>query len=155
MKKQRILSIILAALMTATACGTTAQPNGGGDNTTSQGNTGDTTAGETGRADAKDNLPEKNYNGAEFTILYRNEWAYEFVAEEENGDIINDAILRRNRAVEDRFNVTLNLYGVQGTYDAAEFRDAVNNSVLAGDSEYDLVAGYQANRSPPRWRATS
>ena len=148
MKKQRLFSFILAVLMTATACGTTAQP---GNDTEPSGTTApeETTVGETGRAQAKDSLPDKKYDGAEFTILYRDEWAYEFLAEEENGDIINDAVLKRNRAVEDRFDVKLNLYGVHGTYDAAEFRDAVNNSVLAGDSEYDLVAGYQANMITP------
>lgn len=124
MKKQRLLSFILAALMTATACGSAGQT---GKETDPSGTTSqeETTVGETGRAQAKDALPDKKYNGAEFTILYRDEWSYEFFAEEENGDIINDAVLKRNRAVEDRFDVKLNLYGVHGTYDAAEFRDAV------------------------------
>ena len=148
MKKQRILSIMLAALMTATACGTTAQPNGS-DETTSTDVTEDTTAGETERADAKDSLPQKNYNGAEFTILYRNEWAYEFVAEEENGDIINDAIFKRNQAVEDRFNVKFNMFGLPGTWNSAEYKNAITNSVVAGDSEYDLITAYQAESVTP------
>ena len=148
MKKQRIFALILSALMTATSCGTAALPN---ENETTSDNvvSDETTVGETGRADAKDLLPAKKYDGTEFTVLYRDEWEYEFIAEEENGDIINDAIVKRNRAVEDRFGVSFNFYGVHGTYDAPEFRDAVNNSVLAGDSEYDLVAGYQANMITP------
>lgn len=149
MKKRRILSLLLAALMlSAISCGEAANPSGG-DASASGETTADNTPVETLRSETKDGLPEKNYNGEEFTILYRDEWAYEFLAEEENGDIINDAILKRNRAVEDRFNIKFNMFGLHGTYDAAEFRDAVNNSVLAGDSEYDLIAGYQANMITP------
>ncbi len=58
-------------------------------------------------------------------------------------------MLKRNRAVEDRFGIDLELYGVAGTYDNSEFKTAVNNSVAAGDSEYDLIAGYQANMITP------
>lgn len=149
MKKRRILSLLLAALTLSTiSCGEAAKPSGG-DASASGETTADNTPAETKRSETKDGLPEKNYNGEEFTILYRDEWAYEFLAEEENGDIINDAILKRNRAVEDRFNVKFNMFGLPGTYDAAEFRDAVNNSVVAGDSEYDLIAGYQANMITP------
>lgn len=147
MMKQRITSAMLAALLLLTACG--AEPSTGDLTGTTSGDTEDGVPTETGRANAKDSLPEKNYGGEVFTILYRNEWSYEFLAEEENGDIINDAVLKRNRAVEDRFGIDLELYGVAGTYDNSEFRTAVNNSVAAGDSEYDLIAGYQANMITP------
>ncbi len=147
MMKQRITSAMLAALLFLTACG--AEPSTGDLTGTASSGTEDSVPNETGRANAKDSLPEKNYGGEVFTILYRNEWAYEFLAEEENGDIINDAVLKRNRAVEDRFGIDLELYGVAGTYDNSEFKTAVNNSVAAGDSEYDLIAGYQANMITP------
>ena len=150
MKHTRIPAFLLAALMlTATACG---QGGTSSPNDTSEGSGNDTTesiSAETLRSETKDSLPEKDYNGAQFTILYRNEWAYEFLSEEQNGDILNDAIYARNRTVEDRFNIKFNMLGLPGTYDSAEFKTAVNNSVLAGDSEYDLIAGYQANMITP------
>ncbi len=37
-------------------------------------------------------------------MLTRTEWSYEFNAKED-GDIVNDAVFRRNRAIEERFNV--------------------------------------------------
>lgn len=149
MKKRRILSLILAALMLSTiSCGEAAKPSGG-DTATSGETTADNTPAETKRSEIKDGLPEKDYNGEEFTILYRNEWAYEFVAEEENGDIINDAIFKRNRAVEDRFNVKFNMFGLPGTWNSAEYKNAITNSVVAGDSEYDLITAYQAESVTP------
>lgn len=148
MKKQRVLTLLIAALMTASACGTQTSVNEGSSETTIAENS-EILSGETGRENAKDNLPDKNYNDEEFTVLYRDEWEYEFIAEEENGDIVTDAVYRRNNAVADRFGVEFNFYGLPGTWSSKEFSDAVNNSVLAGDSEYDLIVGYQADMVNP------
>ena len=151
MKKNRQLAMLLCGIMcmsTITSCGGTTvennSGNGGGTDITS-----DTTVGETDRSQIKDNLPEKDYGGADFTILYRNEWAYEMLAEEQNGEAINDAIFKRNSTVEDRFNINLNLVGLPGNYNSKDFMSAVSNSVLAGDSEYDMIMGYQANMITP------
>ena len=57
-----------------------------------------------------DDLPTVDYGGAEFTIMDRTKYVYEFTAEEENGDILNDAVHERNRKVEDRFNVKIGTY---------------------------------------------
>lgn len=148
MKKQQLLAAFLAALLCTTACaGDTPGSNdveSGGDNTSEQ-----IISGETERSEIKDGLPEINYSGTTFTILYRDEWEYEFKAEEENGDIVTDEVYKRNRAIEDRFGVELNLYGLPGSYGSEEFKTAVNNSVLGGDSEYDLIVGYQAEMISP------
>ncbi len=148
MKKQRLFSAVLAVLLCATACG------GDGSNLSNKVETGDNTSvqnisGETDRSQIKDNLPEKDYTGETFTVLYRNEWEYEFIAEEENGDIVTDAVYKRNRAVEDRFGLEFDFYGLPGTWNSKEFSDAINNSVLGGDSEYDLIVGYQADMVNP------
>ncbi len=150
MQKSKLIASILlltqlAGLIACGGAGSTSTDTQGAEDTT----TADTTPVETDRSQIKDNLPEKNYDGAQFSILYRNEWEYEFVAEEQNGDIINDAVYSRNSAVEDRFNVDIVLNGLPGKYDSTEFKNAVNNSVLAGDSDYDLILGYQANMITP------
>ena len=150
MKHTRIPAFLLAALMLATtACG---QGGTGSQNDTSAGSGSDTTDNaptETLRSQTKDSLPEKDYKGAQFTVLYRNEWAYEFVSEEQNGDILNDAIYERNRAVEDRFNIEFNFIGLPGTWGSAEYKTAITNSVVAGDSEFDLITAYQAESVTP------
>ena len=97
------------------------------------------------RENAKDNLPGKSFDGKDFTILQRTEWGYEFSADSENGDTVNDAVYKRNLAVEDRFNVKLNIVEADGVWGKQDtFINMVVNSVAAGDGAFDLIAGYAA-----------
>lgn len=148
MKKQSVLSVLLVALIGASSCASETTTNQLGEGVAESEQTVNENI-ETDRSQISDDLPNVTYNGEDFNILYRNEWAYEFLAEEETGDIINDAIHKRNRKVEERFNISLKLWGIAGTWNSSEFRTAVNNSVLAGDSEYDFIAGYQADMVSP------
>jgi hypothetical protein len=95
----RAQSLILAALMAAsamTACG--GDTPAGSDTTASAGDpAADVTADSAYPA-----LEVRNLGGKDVNILIRSEWAYEFVVEEENGDLVNDAIFKRNSAIEDR-----------------------------------------------------
>ena len=150
MKKNRYPALLLCGilLMSAVSCG--------GESVSTENETVRETdapetiaAVETDRSQIKDSLPEKDYNGTDFSILYRNEWAYEFVAEEQNGEVINDAVFARNLSVEERFHIVLDLFGLPGSYDSKDFMNAITNTVLAGDSEYDLIMGYQANMITP------
>ncbi len=109
-----------------------------------------TTPVETDRSEISDNLPDVDYEGAEFNILCRTEWAYEFSVEEQTGDLVSDAIYERNSKVEERFNVDLVYSEVDGSWGAQDtFLNTLNNSILAGDGAYDLVAGYQAYMITP------
>ena len=65
-----------------------------------------------------DDLEPADYGGANFRILYRNScqrsnWALyevhkiEIATEAENGDVINDALYKRNKNIEERFNVNI------------------------------------------------
>lgn len=83
-------------------------------------------------------LPERTFDGYEFTFLVRgtnyNEWAsIDIASEEETGDIINDAIFRRNTYVEEKYDVKIgwNL----NSDPAGTYRKSFN----AGDSEFDLI----------------
>ncbi|MCI8386973.1 MAG: hypothetical protein HFE63_00705 [Clostridiales bacterium] len=150
MKMKRIISwLILAALAaSAVSCGNnTDTPN----NETSNGgglNDSDNTseAESTGRDSVSDGLPSKNYNGATFTILDRTEYKYEFQAEEETGDLLNDAVYKRNLAVEERFNVKIETFTLDSEWgaQATQFNNTLRSSVMSSDSAFDLVAGYAA-----------
>ena len=94
-------------------------------------------------------LPDANYNGDVFTFLV-NEYAgknwgsYEIYAEEETGDAINDAVYKRNRTVEAKFNIEIKEI-------RADYNDTVNltkKSVSAGDNAYDCVM-------PRMWNAAN
>ena len=97
------------------------------------------------RESAKDGLPESDFGGGIFNILQRTEWNYEFLAESENGDVVNDAVYKRNLAVEERFNVKLKAVDVMGGWNEQDiYLKKVKNSVNAGDDEFQLLAGYAA-----------
>lgn len=54
------------------------------------------------------NLPEKDFGGAEYVISTFSLWGDDYVfAEEQNGDVLNDAIFARNSAIEEKYNVKI------------------------------------------------
>ena len=85
-------------------------------------------------------MPELNFDGKDFRIFYQKRYTTDAVPEinEETGDVINDAIFRRNRTIEERFNI--NIVGTYGEEDAMVTQ--LINSVSAGDDEYDLFLGH-------------
>ena len=146
MQTKRLLSILLlCAIVTSTlACGDAADESSGETTETSG---GDTTSAElTGRDAVSDDLPEKDFGGATFTILNRTGFEYEFTADEETGDLMNDAVYKRNTAVEERFNIELQTHTVDCLWgdQATEFNNMLRSSVMSGDGAFDLVAGYAA-----------
>ena len=62
--------------------------------------------------------------------IYNNE---HIVVEEENGEVLNDAIFNRNRHVEDKYGVKLVETVVSDT------SSETTKTVMAGDDEYDLA----------------
>ena len=112
----------------------------------------DAPAGEQGGGDPADtaaipekpahDMPEKNYNGYNFTFLVKEfdgngYWgAQDVFAEEENGDPINDSVYKRNRIIEDRYNVNI-CEKRAGAHGAPV--DTGKKSILAGTHEYDVI----------------
>ena len=95
MKFRKSISVILLAaiLCSTAACADSGEkPEDTTGSSTSAGDTETATVTETGRESVSDDLPTVDYGGAEFTIMDRTKYVYEFTAEEENGDILNDAV---------------------------------------------------------------
>ncbi len=91
-------------------------------------------------------LPDVKYD-TEFTILtkiegwgiYNNEHIY---VEEENADLINDAIYQRTNRVADRFGISF----IEVEANDGNFDSVITQTVMANDDEYDLmVATYLPN----------
>ncbi len=141
MKRATAFIILLSLLLSTAACGD-AEGQSDVDDVT-QGNTTETSAAtdsETDRTSIPDNLPEYNFDGREFTILTINNSNDPIRGnDEQNGELVDDAIYERRRTVEDRFNVVLAEY-IMG--DHRETGAEVERSVLAGDDSYDLYAGH-------------
>lgn len=93
-----------------------------------------------------DELPDRNFGKATFTILDREEYDDEFGVEEETGDLLNDAVYKRNITVEDRFGVDITTYTLPCSWGAESdnFNAILRSSIMAGDGAFDLVAGYAA-----------
>lgn len=90
-------------------------------------------------------LPEMDCEGRTVNVLIRTEWGYEFLAEEETGDAVNDAVHTRNRNVEEAYNVSFSFLDFPGAYGShMGYVNRIHNSVLAADGAYDIITGYQA-----------
>jgi len=86
------------------------------------------------RAKVSDELPEKNFGGEEFNMVSQTWTLTDAWAEDETGDVIEDAVYSRNRAIEERFNVVMtiknDIYSANNTY--------VRQVVLSGEDVVDL-----------------
>lgn len=141
MKKRMISSLILMAMLASitsfTACS---------DENDIQ--TDDTSTDEQTFSEVDtfvDNIPVgTNLNDATVKIYVRGDTIESEFDAEESGDIVDDAIYNRNRAIEERLNV--NLEYISNTSedfwgDRNIYMDTVRSSVLANDGSIDIAAG--------------
>jgi len=153
---KRIISAVLCALMIAgialmyASCSDSKKQNEDGSESMSENNE----AGENARAGVPDNVPSGlKFSGETFTILSRDEsqfiFGYEMGVETETGDVVNDAIYRRNQTVEERFDIDIKTIKIPGIWGhETSFNNTIRNSVRAGDNEYDLIAGFAVMMPP-------
>ena len=67
----------------------------------------------------------------------------EFEIDEATGDIIDDAVYKRNQLVQERLGVSFEFVEGPGAWAGhEEFAKNVSSSTMAGDGAYDIVAGY-------------
>ena len=85
-----------------------------------------------------DGLPEQDFGGKIFRILGEDEYLDHYLSEEETGDLMDDAVFRRNIAVIDRFNIELEA----NVFPEADMASQLKNSVMAGDDAYQLFSGH-------------
>lgn len=85
-------------------------------------------------------LPNVDYDGYTFTIAFRDQSGYDWVgdieATEQNGEVVNDAKFARNQAVEEQLGINIETHILNGD----QYGDSTAASILAGDTEYDLIA---------------
>lgn len=84
-----------------------------------------------------DDLGEHNFDGETFTIaIYLNINTNNNIdTEAETGEVLNDAIYKRNRKIEERFNSKIN----QSTHEDGLFAGFVRSSILAGDNAFHIA----------------
>ncbi|MBE6612176.1 MAG: hypothetical protein E7632_06770 [Ruminococcaceae bacterium] len=137
---KRTMSLLLIALLagSAVSCGDTAA-----DSTDTNTSAADSTSAEVTYFNSE--LPDKTFGGYEFRILTTDEvgsirYSYEFDAEAENGDIMNDAVFKRNTLVEDKLDVVITQVAEASSND--QFVKNFKQDVLAGDHSYDVLVNW-------------
>lgn len=137
MKKQ--LSALLALSVLSgiiTSCGEAAIP----EDSVDTGNGETVTEVETTKAAINPELPESDFDGYEFKLLKSNEvgstrYSDEIYAETENGEPLNDAVYKRNRMVEEKFDVKITAI----EEDRGNVANLFKNSIMASDDSYDVL----------------
>jgi len=115
------------------------------DETTSEGNSAEeTTVAET--------EPPKDFEGSTFTVFHSADdgltpyWYYG--ADEQNGDILNDAIYERNAKIAELYNVDLKFFGYEtSSSNGADMAEKLEGSILSGDNAYQLTATHMHQAS--------
>ncbi|MBQ3101339.1 MAG: extracellular solute-binding protein [Clostridia bacterium] len=93
-------------------------------------------------------VPEgTDFGGEEFSILCREsnswrDWEFEIHADENETEVVNQAVYERNLAVSEGLGVEFKVIAIPGHWtDAEDFTNTFRTSILAGDGAFDIIAG--------------
>ena len=129
MKKLSVL-LLIALLAGMVSCGETTEP----EVTTASDTTDDAVTTEAPI------LPDKSFNGASFRFAtYESNLPF-FYTDEENGDLINDAVYKAVNNVTEKYDFRFEpiIYGT-GNMDVESY---VNNVILSGEDAFEVVSGH-------------
>ena len=136
-KAARYIAAILATIQLSAivSCG----ENGTRTPETSAGESDATTTAAETRNPLDDDLPELDFGGKELhvrSVTYETgSYLTLFDVEEQTGDVVFDALYKRNRLIEDRFNMKF----VCDEASIGENTSLLKSLVMAGDASYDLI----------------
>ncbi len=83
---------------------------------------------------------DERWDGEDVTMLVRSEFLYEFL-NDDTADVVNDAIYKRQLAVEELLGINLKIADITGTFSTKDkYLGELKSSVLAGDGAYDIAA---------------
>ena len=133
--------LCLAMLMTfAVSCGSSAGKGDGQETVYADNSAGDAETETEGETLTPDDIPSDiKLDGKTVNIWCR--WDNEQDFPEENGEIINDSVYRRNRSVEERLNIKISWYSSvrNGIVSAGDNSTAMRKYLSADDNTYDII----------------
>ena len=148
-KKRAVISLLILTLfiLLISACKADSNQNNNMANndiiSNDNGETSEAQEIETPESRLMPDLPAKDFEGMTLTLLgrlYEPEMTVkqfsETGSEEENGELMNDAIYRRNRAVEAKYNVKIN---GKISNDKGSLYNDIKKGVNAGDNSFDAA----------------
>lgn len=133
----KLLCLLLAAMTVGTAMVSCGGDSAQTADTTAPVDTAAVTEAETEEPTALEQLPTADYGGHVVNILLndQDDRFVDIMTEgEETGDVMNDIIYKRNRAVEEKFNVTI--VGQSDEFNAVN--DMLKKEVQGGLTDYDF-----------------
>lgn len=142
-RKAIAMLLLLVIAASAGACG--------GESTGADTTAADTTATAETTSRWLDDLPDDlDFGGEEVVIHTRGDVLsmQEVGFDEENGDILNDAIYRRNRDIEGRLNVKITPYIGAAWNNYIEEVSKIRASVFANDNQWQMIAGWYSRITP-------
>jgi len=134
-----MLLLVGAVIVFFVGCDSKASKNNGETNLSDSPNdeNAETTTGSTKYF--ADYLPDKTYGGYEFRIVAPEDGMYDMVTavnvEKETGDTIRDAIYKRNRTIEDRYDIRFKQINATNW---ASLAGTFKKSTLADSDDFDL-----------------
>jgi len=133
------LTLILLSALILNSCG------GSADTTDTTSGSDSTTAAPVETEETFD-LPAKDWGGKQFRVLgylntNRTQFSnFEIDSDAENGDVVNDAIFRRNTKIEDTYNVEIvQILDSSDTNHGNATMNHIRTTSLAGEDLYDLA----------------
>ena len=146
MKKKTsiIIAVMLAVLPLFAACTNVGQqqPQGG-----ENGGPKETASGERNEDETyREILPDNKYDGVAVNILMGPfAWFDMYVPDGETGETMNDAVYLRNRIVEERLGVELNVIFTGDEFGGDRAAPMLINAIKAGDNIYDIYMPSQVS----------
>jgi hypothetical protein len=128
-----VLLLCLSASVTALSCA-------GGEKSSAEAETTAAVTETETEAVILPDLPDTDFEGRAFRIFGRENTTYpqftnfEFYAEAENGEVVNDAVLARNRKIEEKYNVKINQTLLDDT------TGHIRKLVASSENAYDIAA---------------
>lgn len=148
--KRRVLSLLLALFLAGgmISCSetTNTDPSAAVENAAAAPSAEETVPAEPEDTNAHlyEDLPTGDFEGRSFSILTPIHSENDFIGEA-GGDVISDAVYRRNLKVEEDLNVTIVPISEAGLWgDQDGYINKIKVSVMAADDSYQLISGYAA-----------
>lgn len=134
MKKQITAYFLLLSVLLSVSCAGKTAPDD--SSVTSQPADSTSATEET----ISDGLPEVDYGGYEFRLFVSESNKDDYTPESETGEIVDDAVYRRNRNVEERFGIKLTSVS-SGKTNNDEHMTEITKLIQSGDDAADIVLG--------------
>lgn len=88
---------------------------------------------------------QRDFGGKPLRVYMTKDYMYQMYAEEENGDVTNDAIYRRNSALEEKHNFTIEPIYFDSGLNIYNAWAGIAPTIMAGDDAYDLIGHFSYN----------